>query len=224
MKGYKAFHKGLICNGKQYQENTVYEEAGADSCCKSGVMHFCETPMDVLDYYPLVDDDGEFSEFAEVEALDKVHADGTKRATKKLKIGAKLSFKDFINAAVSVVIESTKPERTKETGLSDGGGDVAQIGSSGDVAQIGSSGDGAQINICGKNSVGAAIGYESKAKGAIGNWIVLAEWVRYADEKWIPACVKAGKIDGETLKPDIWYRLKNGEFVEVPEDDDDDDE
>ena len=26
MKGYKGFEKGLICRGKQYTENTVFEE------------------------------------------------------------------------------------------------------------------------------------------------------------------------------------------------------
>lgn len=25
MKGYKAFEKGLVCRGKQYSENTVFE-------------------------------------------------------------------------------------------------------------------------------------------------------------------------------------------------------
>ena len=29
MKGYKAFEKGLVCRGKQYSENTVFEEAKA---------------------------------------------------------------------------------------------------------------------------------------------------------------------------------------------------
>ena len=28
MKGYKAFKKGMICQGKQYAENTVFEEDG----------------------------------------------------------------------------------------------------------------------------------------------------------------------------------------------------
>ena len=27
--------------------------------------------------------------------------------------------------------------------------------------------------------------------------------------------VKSGVVDGETLKPDTWYTLKDGEFVEV---------
>ena len=235
MKGYKGFSKGMVCRGKQYAENTVYEEQGAEECCREGLMHFCETPMDVFNYYPILNDDCEFNEFAEVEALDEVLTDGDKRATKKLRIGAKLSIRDFIKAAVSVVIESTKPGKAKVSDLSDNGGDGAKIGSSGDGAKIGSSGDGAQIgssgygaqigssggwakiNIRGTDSIGAAIGYDSMAKGAPGNWIVLAEWKRKTDNKWFPVCVKAGKIDGEALKPDTWYKLENGEFVEVLE-------
>ena len=222
--GYKAFHKGMICNGKQYAENTDYEEQGARKCCQAGVMHYCDEPFDVWDYYPVVDDNGEFSEYAEVEPLAEVLENGNKRATKKLRIGAKLSFKDFIKAAVSVVIESTNPKKIKNADLSDNGGYDAQIGSSGDgakigssgnYAKIGSSGDWAKINMCGMDSVGAAIGCESIAKGAIGNWIVLAEWKKRDNNTLYPACVKAGKIDGETLKADTWYKLKDGEFVEV---------
>ena len=39
MKGYKGFGKGLVCRGKQYAENTVFEEYDAE-ICRSG-MHFC---------------------------------------------------------------------------------------------------------------------------------------------------------------------------------------
>lgn len=95
MKGYKAFEKGLICKGKQYAENTVFEEPEAVVCQKG--MHFCKNPFDVLDYYPLVNDKGEFSDFAEVEALDEpVTDDDKKYCSKKLKIGAKLSFSKFV--------------------------------------------------------------------------------------------------------------------------------
>lgn len=74
MKGYKAFGKGMICapdkqHVKQYAENTVYEEDSAEVCKKG--MHFCKDPLAVLDYYPLVDENGEMSEFAKVEALDE---------------------------------------------------------------------------------------------------------------------------------------------------------
>ena len=29
-------------------------------------------------------------------------------------------------------------------------------------------------------------------------------------------CVKAAKVDGETIKADTFYTLKNGEFEEAP--------
>ena len=44
MKGYKAFNKGLVCRGKRYAENTVFEEEDAE-ICRSG-MHFCKNPLD----------------------------------------------------------------------------------------------------------------------------------------------------------------------------------
>ena len=66
--GYKAFEKGMICKGKVYKEHTTYEEDGND-ICESGTMYYCENPFDVLDYHPLVDNNGDFSEFAQVESL-----------------------------------------------------------------------------------------------------------------------------------------------------------
>lgn len=68
VKGYKAFNKGMECRGKQYEENTTYKENG-NEICKAGVMHFCEEPFDVLNYYSLVDENGDISDFADVEAV-----------------------------------------------------------------------------------------------------------------------------------------------------------
>ena len=145
MKGYKGFEPGLICRGKQYAENTVFEEEEAEIC--SYGMHFCENPFDVLDYYGFINDTGDFNEFAEVEALDEVKTDNNRKfCTKKLKIGAKLSISKFINACVDFAIEKTS------TCIADNkisSGDSAQIGSSGNSAQIGSSGNFAQIGSSG---------------------------------------------------------------------------
>ena len=144
-KGYKAFKKGLVCKNKQYAENTTFEENKA-VICKSG-MHYCVNPFDVLDYYPLVDENGDFSDFAEVEALEEpVTDDDRKFATSKLHIGAKLSFKEFITAAINFLREETVKDMPKDN-VSSGGS--AQIGSSGYSAQIGSSGDYAQIGSSG---------------------------------------------------------------------------
>jgi hypothetical protein len=101
MKGYKGFEKGLVCRGKQYAENTVFEEDDAE-ICKSG-MHFCALPHQVFAHYP----PGENHEFAEVEALDDSSTDdNTKYCTKKLRIGARISVFDMVKASVGVFFES----------------------------------------------------------------------------------------------------------------------
>ena len=148
MKGYKGFEPGLICRGKQYAENTVFEEEEAEIC--SYGMHFCENPFDVLDYYGFTNDTGDFNEFAEVEALDEVKTnDNRKFCTKKLKIGAKLSISKFINACVDFAIEKTST-CIAENKISSG--NLAKIGSSGDYAKIGSSGDSAKIGSSGDSA------------------------------------------------------------------------
>ena len=92
-------------------------------------------------------------------------------------------------------------------------GDDAKIGSSGDLAKIGSSGDGAKIKSEGNNAVVAAIGIDSKIKAKKGSWITLAEY----DEDLKPVCVRSAQIDGKSLKEDVFYQLKGGEFVEAAE-------
>ena len=95
-------------------------------------------------------------------------------------------------------------------------GDSAKIGSSGDSAKIGSSGYYAQIDSTGEDSVIVCAGNESKAKAKVGSWITLAEW-KWSDEKNrnVPVCVKTEYVDGENIKADTWYQLKNGKFVEI---------
>ena len=292
-KGYKGFEKGLICRGKQYAENTVFEEPKA-VICESG-MHFCKTPFDVLDYYDLVNEDGSFNDFAEVEALADVKTDDDKKyCTTKLKIGAKLTFAGFIKACVDFVIEKTSvkmPDSEISSGNSaqigssgdyakigssgdyaqigssgdcaqigssgyyaqigssgyyakigssgyyakigssgnsaqigssgyyakiGSSGDYAKIGSSGDYAQIGSSGNSAKIGSSGLDSVICCAGTDSIVKAKKGSWITLSEWV-WSDEKerYIPKCVKTEYVDGERIKEDTYYKLINGEFVEI---------
>ena len=146
-KGYKAFNPDFTCNGKQYEENTIYEENGSE-ICKAGVMHYCENPFDVLNYYPLVNESGEISEFAEVEPLGKIFRKENKSATNKLHIKAKLGLKGFIKACIDFTLEKTI-EENKNNAENDNGNNYAQIGSNGKFAQIGSSGNYAQIGSSG---------------------------------------------------------------------------
>ena len=209
MKGYKGFEHGLICKGKQYSENTIFEEPKAE-ICKRG-MHFCKNPFDVLDYYPLINDNSSFNDFAEVESMEDTQTDdGKKFCTTKLKIGSKLSFSEFIKACIDFVINEIKIDGAQ---IGSSGG-CAQIGSSGDSAKIGSSGGCAQIDCTGNDSVICCAGRDCSIKARKGCWITLSEW-EYSKEKGksIPKCVKTEFVDGEKIKADTWYILKNGEFV-----------
>ena len=242
MKGYKGFNPGLICKDKQYQENTVFEEPEAKICEKG--MHFCENPFDVLDYYDLIRSDGTPNEFTEVEALDEPKTDDKKKfCSRKLKIGVKLELSGFIKACVNFVLEKTiaeMPSENVDSGYSaqigssgdsarigssgyyariGSSGYSARIGSSGYSARIGSSGDYAQINCTGSDSVICCAGRGSVVKASIGCWITLAEW-EYdgAKQRYVPVCVKTEYVDGEKIKADTPYTLKNGEFVEAESD------
>lgn len=209
MKGYKGFNKGLICKDKQYAENTVFEENKAE-ICKRG-MHFCENPLDVLDFYPLIDNNGDMNEFATVEALDEVQSNDDKKfCTKKLKIGAKLKFADFVKASIKFVIEKCNRETEKSSG------DFAQMASSGYSAKMASSGDSAKMASSGDDGVVMCAGRNGMAKAKKGSWITLAEWV-YDENKdrYIPKSVVTKQVDGEVIKEDVFYKLVDGEFTEV---------
>ena len=226
-KGYKAFEKGLICKGKQYAENTVFEESKA-SPCNHG-MHYCENPFDVLNYYPLVNDDGELSEFAEVESLDKPLTDDQKKyCTTKLKVGAKLTFAGFVKACINFVVEKTKVEidendcgynaKMASSGYNAqmaSSGDYAKMASSGDNAKMASSGNGAQMASSGDYAKMASSGNGAQMASS-GDGAQMAEW-KWSDEKnlYIPVCVKTEQVDGERIKEDTFYMIKDGKFAEV---------
>ena len=169
MKGYKAFEKGLVCKGKQYAENTIFEEENA-KVCECG-MHFCENPLDVLDYYPLIDNNGELTEFAEVEALDEVLTDDNKKyCTKKLKIGAKLDLPAFVKASIDFQFEKTPVEKTIKKSKSASGdssklaasGDYSKLAASGNSSKLAARGDYSKLAASGNSSKLAASGYSSK--------------------------------------------------------------
>ena len=163
MKGYKGFEKGLVCRGKQYAENTVFKEDKAVICEKG--MHFCKNPFDVLEYYPLINDECELNEFVEVEALDDAKTDDDKKfCTTKLKIGAKLSLKGFIEACVGFVIENTKHETKNDIASSQlaASGESSQLAASGESSQLAASGDSSKLAASGDSSKLAASGYYSQ--------------------------------------------------------------
>ena len=213
IKSYKGFDKNMQCRGFQYEVGKEYEMDGEIKCCNRG-FHACKSPMEVWDYYDMLN-----SRYAEVEQSGKIEEEenSTKVCSSRIKIKAELKLADIINIGVEWLKDITSPSKADGV-LNDNGDRKKQIGSSGDYAQIGSSGDYAQIGSTGEDSVIMCAGNSSIAKAKVGSWITLAEW-KWSDEKKrdVPVCVKTEYVDGENIKADTWYQLKNGKFVEVNE-------
>lgn len=206
MHGFKAYEPGLICRGHKYEENTVYKKSG-HGICVPGVTHYCVNPFDVLDHYPLVRPDGQFSDLATVETIDPpVTDDGKKFATSTVKIGVKLGLSGFINACVDFLFEKTIKKMPKPEDV-----DVSN------AAQIGSSGYAAQITIENYHGVAAAVGKRGKIKAPVGTWCTLAEYGAWDGDGYPCTCVKSYQVDGEIIKADVFYTLRNGEIVEAEE-------
>lgn len=210
---YKGFDKNMKCRGFQYEVGKEYEMDGEVKCCNQG-FHACKSPMEVWDYYDMLD-----SRYAEVEQSGKIDAgeNSTKVCSSRIKIKAELKLADIINIGVEWLKDITSPSKVKTDGeLNDNGDRRKQIGSSGNYAQIGSSGNYAKIDSTGEDSVIMCAGNSSRAKAKLGSWITLAEW-KWSDEKKrdVPVCVKTEYVDGDNIKADTWYQLKNRKFVEV---------
>lgn len=54
----------------------------------------------------------------------------------------------------------------------------------------------------------------AKAKGGLNSVIVFTHW-EYAENTYKPVMVQTVIVDGENIKADTWYMLKDGEIVEV---------
>ena len=228
MKGYKGFSKGLVCRGKQYAENTVFEEDDA-KICESG-MHFCKNPFDVLTHYGFVADNGELNEYAEVEALDDAQTDDQKIfCTKKLKVGAKLGIAGLVNAFVDFTLNKIKKDSTAtnknncSTATNTGSysaamntGDRSVATNTGNFSVAMNKGVYSVATNTGKDGFAISTGIKGKAKGALGCYIAVAEWT-YDESAGEYKLVgfETHKVDGKTIKPDTFYSLKNGKFVAV---------
>ena len=232
MKGYKGFDKNWKCRDMQYEVGKTYEEAEARLCNKG--LHFCENPFDVFSYYSPENQ----SRYAVVEAenvTDEKDSD-TKRVAKKLTIKTELNLIGIVKAGMEYIKEHINVEKIKEKAFDEStaatSGDESTAATSGyrstaatsgyesTAATSGyrstaaTSGDRSTAIVEGEDSVAIALGARSKAKGALGCWLILAEWEEN-DDGMYRKDVKCFKVDGEIIKADMFYMLEDGEAVLV---------
>ena len=194
IKAYKAFDKDLSCRGFKYEVGKEYEETGDIKACKKG-FHACPYPLDVFGYYAPAR-----SRFCKVEQSGKIDdSESDKVCSSKIRIGAELDIRGLVKAAVSYVKERCTNECNAEPGK------PATAGDSGAATARGKASTGS-------NGLSVARGKNVQVKGGIGAILVIAE---ERDDTYDIVDWKAVVVDGEVVKADTWYRLENGELVEV---------
>ena len=233
MKTYKGTDKNMQCRGKQYVLGKKEVDDGAIRCGDKGY-HSCEAPFDVLRYYPNING----NRFFEAEAggeIDKAENYDTKLASSELTLKNEIDFAGLVKAQ----IEYTR--KKAESGTAGGhmsnlsGGHMSNLSggnwsnlSGGDSSNL-SGGDSSNLsggswsNLSGGRRSNLSGGDSSlivgqngcNAKGGIHSVIVLTEWRYDTNGNYVPIAVKAAIVDGVRIKADTWYRIENGEFVEV---------
>ena len=206
MKAYKGFNNKLQCREFQYKVGETYEEEKAELC--SCGFHACEAPLDVFGYYPPAD-----SRYCEVELEDvsEKTSEDSKRCARKISIGAEIGIKGIVEAGVKFIMDKVDWNGAKGSNTGDG----SAATNTGDRSAATNTGYRSAAIVEGKESIAIATGIEGKAKGALGCFIVLAEWCKDGNCEWHIKDVKSAVVDGETIKANTFYMLKDGEFTEV---------
>ena len=202
IKAYKAFDKDLSCRGFKYEVGKEYEETGDIKACDKG-FHACPYPLDVFGYYAPAG-----SRFCEVEQSGKIDdSESDKVCSSKIRIGAELDIRGLVKAAVSYVKKRCTNECNADPGkpATAGDGGAATAGEYGAATARGKASTGS-------NGLSVARGNNVQVKGGIGAILVIAE---EREDTCDIVDWKAVLVDGEVVKADTWYRLENGELVEV---------
>ena len=226
IKAYKGFNKDMTCLDFQYEEGKEYEEPSVEICDHG--FHACEYPLDCLGYYA-----PNKSVYHEVEQFGEIQkqSEDSKVASTKIKIGAEISIAGIVKAAIEYTTKRTKKESDSDDskGASSATGDYgasSATGYKGASSATGNCGASSATGYCGSakagdsDSVAVAWGYHGKAKGVLGSHLVLADWEGneknyWTQNEWKFKGAKMVRVDGDNIKPDTWYTMKDGKIVEA---------
>ena len=199
MFGYKGFDKDLKCRDFQYEIGKTFEEDVEPKCCERG-LHFCELPLDILNYYEYSPING--NRFAKVEALGTIDKSEDKVATNKLRIDSELTFWDLFKLQFKLVFEKVETSTTK-------------VSTTGNYAHSSTTGDEAHSSTTGNYAISSSLGIRAKAKAEKG-WIIVVDWRQYDDYNWYINEIYHAKVGNKILETEIkantWYWFEKGEL------------
>jgi len=241
VKAFKGFDKNLRCRAFQYEVGKTFESDKAELCASG--FHACEYPLDVFCYYP--PSTSRYAEVELDGVSDERRDDDTKVCAQKITIKAELDLPGIIKAAVEYIFahakKTGKKAATGDRGAASATGDQGAASATGYRGAASATGDQGAASATGYQGAASATGYQgaasatgdrgaasatgdqsiacahgiySSASGSLGNWIVLSEWSDESGE-WQRINVKAFKVDGKRIKPEVFYTLKNGKPVEA---------
>ena len=242
IKAYKAFDKDLSCRGFKYEVGKEYEETGSIKACEKG-FHACPYPLDVFGYYAPagarfceVEQSGKIDDSESNKVCSSKIRIGAELDIRGLVKAAVSYIKERCTNECNA--EPGKPATAGYCGAATAGYCGAATAGNRGAATAGDRG-AATAGDCGAATAGnrgaatagdcgaatargkASTGYNGlsvargknvQVKGGIGAILVIVE---ERDDTYDIVDWKAVVVDGEVVKADTWYRLENGELVEV---------
>ena len=200
---YKGTDKDMKCRGFQFDLGKEYVEEEAKLCDKG--FHGCEYPLDVFAHYAPAD-----SRFfvADLDGVTDEEKGDSKRAGTKIKLRAEIGIAGIVKAAVEYIKERAESSDNQT-------GDCSAATNTGNCSAATNTGNCSAATVDGKESIAIVTGVDSKASGAIGCWLVLTERGGWNGDTYPIKEVRAVKVDGAAIKPEVFYKLENGEVVEA---------
>ena len=234
MRVYKGTDRQMKCRGMQYTlgETAVFD--GEPHLCKAG-LHACEQPIDVLNHY--TPNESRYFEAEAEEVSAERESSDSKIVARKMTLKAEIGVPGLVKAQIEYVksqigfddaIKRANAEKenhatgdqgaasaTGYRGAASATGDQGAASATGDRGAASATGYQGAASATGKAGVALAAGCECKAMGALGCAICCVERGEWNGKTYSIVAVKAAIVDGENIRADTWYQLKNGKFVEV---------
>ena len=236
---YKGTDKDMKCRGFQFDLGKEYVEEEAKLCDKG--FHGCEYPLDVFAHYAPAD--SRFF-VADLDGVTDEEKGDSKRAGTKIKLRAEIGIAGIVKAAVEYIKERAESSdnqtgdcsaatntgnrsaatntgncsaatNTGNCSAATNTGDCSAATNTGYCSAATNTGNCSAATVDGKESIAIVTGVDSKASGAIGCWLVLTERGGWNGDTYPIKEVRAVKVDGAAIKPEVFYKLENGEVVEA---------
>ena len=241
IKSYKGFNSDMTCRDFQFKVGKEYEQKGKIEACENG-FHACENPMDVFGYYPPsdsryceVEQSGSIDRGEDKIASSKIHIRCEIGLSGIIQAGVKFIL-DKVNWKNDAATNTGNYSAATNTGdcsaaantgyqsaatntgnysAATNTGDCSAATNTGNRSAATNTGNRSAAKVEGKESIAVVTGIGSKACGALGCWLVLTERGEWNGETCPIKEVKAVRVDGKTIKPNTWYKLKDGNIIET---------